>query len=144
MSIYFSIEQTTWTLNGTPLSGFSEDTDAIEIPQLEIAAVKRGADGKMTASTTGNKGVPITFKFLPTSESVKFLSSIGEQQKKGARVVFNGSAVNHENGASLALSNGILTEMPPFPSLGKGETGNMNYVIEFETVEASFETADFS
>ena len=143
MSLYFSLEQSTLTLNGTTITGFSEDTDAIEIPSITLSEVRRGADGKMTAATTGDKGVDLSIKLLPTSDSVKFLSSIVEQQKRGARVVFNGSLVNHETGASLSLTNGVILEAPPFPSLGKGNTANMVYIIAFESATGNFEAANF-
>lgn len=141
---YFSLEQSTYTLNGTVLTGWSDDSDALEIPTLEIATVKRGADGKMIASTTGNKGGPVSHKFLANSDSVVFLSNIAEQQKQGARVVFNGKIINHETGASLTLSTGILTSYPPFPSLGKGEVSNLIYVIEYQQINGNFESANFN
>ena len=145
MSNYVALEDTTVTLNNTVLTGFSDDTDALGLPtELEIAAVKRGADGRMTATSTGNKGGPIVFKMLPTSLSVPFLSSLAEQQKNGSRVVFAGSIVNHQTGASASLVNGTLTSYPPFPAIGKGEVSNMNYTIEFERIDGNFTSANFS
>ena len=142
MSNYISIETSTLTLNNTVITGFSDDTDALAIPDVDIAVVKRGADGRMTATSTGNKGGPVTIKLLPTSKSVPFLSSLSEQQKNGSRVVISGSVVDHQNGSSVSLSNGSIATYTPFSPRGKGEVGNMNYIIEFERVDGNYESAD--
>ena len=143
MSRFFSLTDGILTLNSTTISGWLDDTAALEFPALTLANVRRGADGRMTAASTGDKGFALSIKLLNNSDSVKFLSSIVEQQKNGARVTFNGTYVNHINGTSVSLSNGILTEASIYPTLGKGESGDMEYTIEFETVAGNFESADF-
>ncbi|MEE9451374.1 MAG: hypothetical protein V3V61_01295 [Gammaproteobacteria bacterium] len=143
MSNNFSLENSTLTLNGTVITGFSDDTDALAFPDIILAQVKRGADGKMTGSSTGDKGGELEIKLLATSNSVIFLSSIAEQQKNGAVVNFNGSFVNSLTNVSVTLTNGLLTQYPPMSSLGKGETKNMVYIINFERIDGNYEAATF-
>ena len=144
MSILFNITDTVVTLNSTIITGFSDDADALEFSDIDLANIKRGSDGRMTGATTGNRGGQMTMKLLSTSDSVKFLSSLAEQQKNNATVVFNGACVNLVNNASVFMSRGVLITYPPFPTLGKGEVGNMNYVFEFESITGNFEAANFN
>ena len=69
----FSLEQTTVTLNGHTVTGWSDDTDALSLPSIDLSNVKRGASGEMVATTTGEKGGPVTIKLLPNSPSVIFV-----------------------------------------------------------------------
>ena len=144
MSNFSSIEGTKLTLNGVTISGFSDDSEALMIDTVEIGAVKYGADGVMTATTTGNKGGKLTVKLMPTSESVKFLNAVATAQQAGIRIVFNGGIVNIDNGASVALSVGVMTNYPPMASLGKGEFGDMTYEFQFQNIISIMEAADFS
>lgn len=143
MSYLVSLENSTLTLNGTIITGFSDDSDALTFPEIDLFNEKYGADGKMTGAGTGTRGGIVTIKLLATSESVKFLSAISEQMKNGAQVVFSGTLVNHNTGASVKMSNGTIKTYAPFPSLGKGEVANMNYPIAFERVDGNFSSANF-
>lgn len=145
MSNFIALENITVTLNETTITGFSDDTDALGLPAtIDIATVKRGADGKMTGMSTGDKGGPVVFKLLPTSDSNKFFSLMAEQQKNGAAVVFNGRIENSLNGSSIDLVNGLLTSYTPLPSVGKGSVANPNYTIEFERLDGHMTSANFS
>jgi len=143
MSSFFDLGSSTLTLNGTTITGFSDATDCFSIEQLDMSTVRRGADGGMTASSTGNRGVNITLKLLPTSNSVKFLSKLLERHNRGDRVVFNGTFVSAANGTSLSMINGVFTSGTIYPTLGKGESSDMEYVIAFESTSGNFESANF-
>lgn len=139
----FSLERTVLQLNGHTFSGWSDDSDALSTDSIELANVKRGADGKMVASSTGTKGGPLTIKLLPNSSSVKFMQTAAASVKKGAKIIWSGTFRDPENGVTAKLENGILTKYPPLPSLGKGNVGTMEYVIEFETIDDDYSAASF-
>lgn len=139
----FSLEKSVLQLNGHTFSGWSDDSDAFNAEAVELASVTRGADGKMVASSTGAKGGPLTIKLLPNSPSAKFMQAAAANVQKGTKLVWNGTFRDPENGHTAKLENGILTKYPPLPSLGKGSVGNMEYTIEFETIEPDYSAASF-
>lgn len=128
----FDIDTTSVVLNGQQLSGFSEEENAIEIPEITLANVKYGADGRMITSSTGTKGGPVTFRFLFTSPSVIFLNDLAEQQKKGAIIVYNCVIVSHSTGLKAELKRGSMLTYPFMPTLGKGSVGSAVYGFSFE------------
>ena len=143
-SPYFSLINGTLVLNSRTFTGFSDGSDAFSIDPIVIANVKYGADGQFVAIGTGTRGTNASLKLLPNSDDVKFLSSIAEQNKKGAGIVLNGSYVNHLNGSQLKLVTGIITSYQPYPTQGKGEIGDMEYIIAFAEVNGDFSAASFT
>ena len=139
----FSLEGTTTIMNGHVITGWSDDAAALSMPDIDISAVKRGADGKMVAASTGEKGGPVIIKLLPNSPSVKFFQNIATAQLAGAAVVWNGIHRDPVNGINVAMINGILTHAPLGPTLGKGDVANREYTIEYESVIADYSGASF-
>ena len=139
----FSLEQTVVILNGHTVTGWSDDADALSLPDIDISAVKKGADGKMVAASTGEKGGPVIIKLLPNSPSVKFFQNIATAQLAGAAVVWAGIIRDAINGINVALVNGILTHAPLGPTIGKGDVANREYTIEFESIIADYSGASF-
>lgn len=139
----FSLEQMTLTLNGHSVTGWSDDTDALSLPSIDLSNIKRGASGEMVATTTGEKGGPVTIKLLPNSPSVKFFQNLITSIQQGGRVEFNGSIVDSVNGITVSLQRGVMQNAPLGPTIGKGEVANREYVIEFERVEADYSAANF-
>ena len=71
--MFFSLQDVTFILNGHTVEGWSEDTDALTLPDaFEFASVRRGATGDMAAFSTGDRGGPVTLKLMPNSPSVPF------------------------------------------------------------------------
>ena len=139
----FSLEQTTVILNGHTVTGWSDDADALSIPDIDISAIKRGADGKMVAASTGEKGGPVIIKLLANSPSVKFFQNIATAQLGGAAVVWAGIVRDAISGINVALLNGVLTHAPLGPTMGKGDIANREYTIEFESIIADYSGANF-
>ena len=139
----FSLEQTTVVVNGHTVTGWSDDTDALMLPDIDLTTVKRGADGVMVAATTGEKGGPVTLKLLANSPSVKFFQNLVTTIQQGGRVEFNGSVVDNINGITVSLERGVLQHAPLGPTLGKGDVANREYMIEFERVVADYSAANF-
>ena len=139
----FSLEQTSVIINGHAITGWSDDTDALTMPDIDIATIKRGADGKMIASSTGEKGGPVTFKLLANSPSVKFFQNLVSAQLRGAGVKYNGLIRDPINGINTVLSGGILSHAQLGQTMGKGDVANKEITIEFETITADYSGANF-
>ncbi len=130
----FSIEQTTVILNGHTVTGWSDDADALGMPNVDLANVVRGADGKMVASSTGEKGGPIVIKLLANSPSTKFLMNMVVAQQNGASVSWNGIIRDAINQINVILTNGTLSNAPLGQTIGKGEAANREFTFEFERI----------
>ena len=128
----FALEQTSVIINGHTFTGWSDDADALSLPDLELANVVRGADGKMVAVSTGNKGGPVIIKLLATSPSTKFMMNMVAAQMNGAGVSWNGIIRDSINQIAVTLVKGTLTLAPSGPTIGKGEVKNAEFTIEFE------------
>lgn len=139
----FSLEQTTVILNGHTVTGWSDDADALSIPDIDISAIKRGADGKMVAASTGDKGGPVIIKLLANSPSVKFFQNIATTQLAGVAIAWAGIVRDAINGINVALVNGVLTHAPLGPTMGKSDVANREYTIEFESILADYSGANF-
>ncbi len=139
----FSLEQTTVEINGHTVTGWSDDGDALSLPDIELTNVKRGADGIMTASTTGEKGGPVILKLLPNSPSTKFFSSLVTTILNGGRVQLDGTIFDPINNITVNLSRGVLMTAPLGQTQGKGETANREFTIEFERVIPNYDAANF-
>jgi len=125
-------------LNGHTFSGWSDDADALSLPNIDLANVKRGADGKMIAVSTGEKGGPVVMKFLPTSPSVKFMMGMLMAQLNGASVKWNGWIREPNNQIFVTFINGTLQNAPLGPTIGKGEAKNFEFTWEFERVTPDY------
>jgi len=139
----FSLEQSTLNLNGHNVTGWSDDTDALSFPSIDIATSKRGADGKKVSSSTGEKGGPVTIKLLANSKSTKFLMNAVTAQLNGAAVSWNGIFRDPVNGVSVAMTNGTLQNVPLGQTMGKGDVANKEFTIDFELVVPDYSGANF-
>lgn len=134
-----SIEHTTVLLNGHEVTGFTDDAEALSIPDIEIATVKRGATGKMMTNRTGNKGGKIAIKLLPNSESLPFFAQQFAQQLLGASITWNGTVVNRLTGQSTRLEKGVMVNGPAGQTLGKGEAKDQMFEFEFEKIISNYD-----
>lgn len=134
----FSLEQVTVDLNGHTISGWSDDTDGLSLPDVALATVARGADGKMIAVSTGDKGGPVIFKLLANSPSVKFLMTAVAAQLNGAAVTWTCTVRDSVTQSTIMMTNGTLSNAPLGQTLGKGSAGNRNFTIEFERITPDY------
>ena len=155
--MFFSLQDVTVLLNGhavegeTPedeqtISGWSEDTDALTLPDaFEFASVRRGATGKMAAFSTGDRGGPVTLKLMPNSPSVPFfMNQVTRILVDKAEVIWDGSVIHGRSGASVTLNRGILVSGPLWYTIGKGEAGNLTFNWEFEQIIPNFTKVNFA
>lgn len=145
MAIYRSLDLSSVILNGITIEGWSEDEDALTMPDsIELAVIKKGADGLMVAGRTAEKGGEVTLKLLANSSTVQALQAIVLAEKNGAAVNFSG-VITYNDGSIATLDKGVLKNAPNGYTLGKGAPGTMSYVfefqvIDFETITGSFES----
>ena len=148
-----SLEDATVILNGhtvehsvsNTVQDWSEDTDALTLPDaFEFATVRRGADGKMAAFSTGDRGGPVSLKLLPNSVSVPFfMQQVTQILVNRAVVVWDGSIHHIPTGARVTLKRGVLVSGPLGYTMGKGEVGNFTFNFEFEEIVPHFQAVNF-
>ena len=124
-------------LAGIPhkITGWSESGDCLSFPDsAELNMVKKGADGKMVSSNTGEKGGEVSVKVLANSPFVDRMSAEIELIKAGVQIPITLSATNKTVGDATVCTNGALKSAPIGVTYGKGEVGEMVYVFEFERI----------
>jgi len=139
----FSLEQCTLNLNGHTFSGWSDDTDGLSIPNVDLAASKRGASGKKVTSSTGEKGGPVVIKLLANAKSTKFMMNAVTAQLNGSAISWNGYFRDPINGTTVAFTSGTLTNAPLGPTMGKGDVASPNFTIDFERIVPDYSAANF-
>ena len=144
--MFFSLQDVTVILNGHPVEGWSEDTDALTLPDaFEFASVRRGATGDMAAFSTGDRGGPVSLKLLPSSPSVPFLmNQVTRILVERAEVIWDGSVKHIKTGASVTLKRGVLVSGPLWYTMGKGEVGNLTFNWEFQEIIPDFAKVNFA
>ncbi len=141
---FYDLTNTSVILNGHLVTGWSDDTDALSMPDVTIANFTRGADGIMTGASTGDKGGPITIKLAPNSPSVQFFSALASLQQNGAATRYDGIIVYHDTGQTVQLIKGYHQNNPSGQTLGKGSFSSKMFVFEFERVIPNDQAANFT
>lgn len=145
MSTILSIESISVILNGHTVEGWSDDNDALSLPEgIELANVTRGADGRMVGATTGNKGGQVRIKLQANSPSTKFFMGKLTEQIRGAVITYNGTVVDSRLGTSVRLYRGVMMSGPMGQTIGKGSAPNREFIFEFESVIPNYAGANIS
>jgi len=139
----FSLEKCTFNMNGHNVTGWSDDTDALSFPSIDISTSKRGASGKKITSSTGEKGGPVVVKLLANSKSAKFFMNAVTAQLNGAAVSWNGLFRDPVNGISVICTVGNLQNVPLGQTMGKGDVANLAFTFDFELVIPDYSGANF-
>lgn len=143
MQTISNIDYTKVVVNGITIEGWSEDEDALSLPQdTTHYDIKTGADGAMVAGATNTKGGEVTFKLLPNSNSIPKLQALVLAIQNGASITFNGT-VRYNDGSIAGLQNGVLLKSPSGYQQGKGGVGTMVYVFHFQNIIFETLTAKF-
>ena len=129
-----NLQATTIILNGVPITGFSDDSDAVSFSDDgDIIDKKQGADGKMWFGFTGKTGGDVMLKLAPNSDSLIFLNGLYQGIKTGNIVEVNGTII-YEGGSSCVMIQGIMSKAPNGFTQGAGVAANMEYTISFEKI----------
>ena len=130
-----SILHTVVTLNGHIVSGWSDDADALMMPDsFNISTVRRGAAGDMAVFSTGDRGGPVEIKLLPNSPSMAYFMQQATLLLAHASIVWSGTIRNTQAQFGFSLERGAMTAFPLGQTMGKGEVANQSFVFEFETI----------
>ena len=124
-------------LSGIPheVTGWSDSGDCLSLPDsAELNMIKKGADGKMVASNTGEKGGEVSIKVLANSPFVDRMSAEIELIKAGVQIPITFTVTNKTVGDATVCTEGSLKSAPIGITYGKGEVGEMVYVFEFERI----------
>ena len=140
----FSLERCEVQLNGHTVTGWSDDAEALSIPEIDLATIVRGAGGGMVSTSNGEKGGPVILKLLPNSPSVPFFMNLITAQMNGASIVWNGLFRDPVNKVTVAFMKGVLQHGPLGQTIGKGSTKNIEITIEFEKVIPDYSAVNFS
>ena len=139
-----SLEGTTVELNGHVVQGWSDDSDALMMPDsFELASVRRGATGEMAAFSTGDKGGPVSVKLLPNSPSLPFFMQQLATQLNGAGAVWDGNIKNSQAGFGFTLVRGVMVSGPLGQTMGSGEVANATFTFEFERIIPDYDKVQF-
>lgn len=141
MSLFDSVQHTIFDLNGFVVEGWSEDEDALMLPDVELFTVERGGDGMMIAHATANRGGEVTIKLLATSTTTQYLMQQVAQILKGAEIVFQATMINLKTNQSVLFERGVLKTAPLGPSVGKSKAQNREFVFEFESITPNYDGA---
>ncbi len=137
-----SLSNIAMVLNGYVVGGWSEDSDALMLPDaFEVATVRRGATGDMAVFSTGDRGGPVTIKLLPNSPSANFFGEQLNRIKGGAVVVWEGSIHDSQTNARVTLSGGQLVSGRLGPTVGKGDAANSEFTFEFTDIDTDYTAA---
>ena len=154
----FSIEiiETRVKLNGEYVErSLSDDSDAITFPDsLPLYSITRGAFGSMHVSRMVDRGGEVTLKMMPHMPATGMLMTQVERILYGeggegddiipVRIIWDmdveintGGLVNDDD-VIIECRKGVLRDGPLGFTLGKGETSNMNFMFEFESIRPRF------
>ena len=109
------------------------------IPDIELSNVTVGADGLLAASSTGQRGGEMEFKFQPHSPTVQFLGTQLVRYLRGTPVLFNGSVANQSMGLNVRLENGVLRMGPLGQSFGNKDPKPQIYKIRFQLILPNYD-----
>ena len=140
MSTQLSHRSAVLILNGTRITGLSDDDPPVEFEEVELATAVFGMDGGMYTNDTGKRGGEVTVKLLPASPSTKWLMRHAARIKGGARVNWSGSYGDPVLSYKVALNGGVLTKPPT--AIVPGQSAN--FVFTFEEITPDFDTARFA
>jgi len=139
------INQGVFILNGHVVTGWSDAEDCLTFPQeLELMTMTKGADGKMVASGTGEKGGPVVLKLQPNSPTVGFIAKFIKQQQQGLPVIWSASWTSPVSGERVNCKGGALLTAPKGTTYGKGKAAEKVYTFEFELLDENPETLLFA
>ncbi len=126
------------TINGVEIVGFADSENALDFPNTDISAIRRGADGSSVTGSTGNFGGPVNIMLLQNSPSFNFLMTLVQARKSGASIVINGFYRHEVGGFSLVLSEGTITNAPTGPTFGTGAPPGKTFTIEFGRIDNNY------
>ena len=140
------IDQFVVNLGGHIVRGWSEDADALMMPEaFELMMTRRGGDGQLIGSPTNDQGGPISLKLLANSSSTAFFMRAGTSQKKNPKSVicWHGGIENISQNYKFVVTHGVMTHMPLGQNAGKSTAANQVFSFDLQVIDPDYEMAAF-
>ena len=134
-----SLNHTVATINGHRCEGWANAADALQLPDITVAAHEFGPDGLKVVSSTGVRGGPVVFKFMANSRSRQKFSQWLAQIQRGASIEFEGSIANAQTGETIRLTRGHMEMGPAGSTVGNAIAPAREFTIVFEEVIGNFD-----
>jgi len=122
--------------NGVTITEFSDDTDAIDVPVLQIADSAMGINGDLITWSKANP-IKFTISVLPNTVNDRILGILFEANRPGKGKIGSRDIItlniNYPAGNFVQLVKGVITE--GFPFSGAQSTGRLKtktYSFSFE------------
>lgn len=127
--------------NGFEVTGFADDLDPLESPDLEVAETGFGLNGDMVTWARPN-GIEITLGVIPNSTDDVNLDVLMEANRpaKGKTLAYDtvSIVINYPGGQVVTLSEGkIIRGRPVNQVVSAGRIASKPYVFRFENVSKS-------
>ena len=141
----FNIATTIVTLNGHVVEGWSDDADALMMPDsFELFTERVGPDAT-AYFRTANRGGEVTLKLLPNSISaIYFVQQLTAILVDSARIRWDGSVRDVANGISATLVNGVMKQTPLGITGGAGDFANRNFMFFFDEIVPDYTNPSFT
>lgn len=123
---------------GFTISAFADDADPFDLPAVDIATAAMNVNGDLVVYSAPNP-IPITVNVIPGSEEDLNLSVIYEANRAGKNKRHAGDVITlvavYPNGASLALSEGVMTSGQPASSPSNaGRIKSKSFTFTFQNL----------
>ena len=115
------------TLNGHQVLGLR----ALDVPDnVDLATVRRGTDGDMLTSATGEHGGTVSIVLRPEAPSLSFFGQQMRVIAGGGIVNWEGAVRDAEHGHVLRLMHGVMTSGPMGTLMN--DQADKRFTFEFE------------
>lgn len=124
--------------SGFVVNQFTDDTDPLDSPDLQLAEVSFGLNGDMMTWSRAS-GIEVAIGIIPDGEDDKNLQAIVlanrvGKNKSGARDVIN-IVFTYPDGKKVSCSNGVMTTGPGMTAIASsGRSKSKVYRFRFENV----------
>ena len=105
-------------------------SDAISFSATTGHNVQMDITGNKQFIRTSERGTVVTLNYLASSDSAIILKNFVASQENGLQGTLGGRISNNHAG-DIELKGGVITEWPPFPSVGDGAVGDLSFQITF-------------
>lgn len=122
---------------GVVINQFSDDTDALDIPSLQIADVAMGLNGDMITWSKANP-IKVTLSVVPQSDNDVSLGILLAANRVGRGKISANDVITmtvvYQNQRFITLTGGIITDGIPFaPVASSGRLTTRTYQFAFES-----------
>ena len=134
---FYSLEHVIAVFAGHTVEGFG-DGDGITFPNIQGLNTTVDAHGNINATVAGEYGGDIMITLSPAAPSLPFFMRYVRRALRGRHRVWP-AEITFMNGAHYVCRGGVMKEYPTGPTLGKNNTGNVNFSFQFRTIDPNWD-----